>query len=104
MYTYHKYNKYFFFTDSIDDNVKNKAIKFTNLNIIYYNKEEIKKKYIDITKYNKVYNFCKKNKIPIYITNNFKFLLKLKADGIFITSENICSRYPRIKYKIFIVA
>jgi len=50
MYTYHKYNKYFFFTDSIDDNVKNKAIKFTNLNIIYHNKEEIKKKNIDITK------------------------------------------------------
>ena len=102
MYTYHKYNKYFFFTDSIDDNVKNKAIKFTNLNIIYHNKEEIKKNYINITKYNKVYNFCKKNKIPIYITNNFKLLLKLKADGIFITSENICSRYPRIKNKIFI--
>jgi len=102
MYTYHKHNKYFFFTDSIDDNIKNNAFKFKNLNIIFYNKKDIKEKNIDIIKYNKVHNFCKKNSIPIYITNNFKLLFKLKADGIFITSENTYSRYPRIKNKIFI--
>ena len=102
MYTYHKYNKYFFLTDTIDDNIKKKALKFINLNIIFYNEEKTEKEKIDIIKYNKVYNFCKKNKIPIYITNNFKLLLKLKADGIFITSKNICTRYPKIKNKKFI--
>ena len=100
MYTYHNYNKYFFLTDTINDDIERKALKFVNLNIIYYNEKETEKKEIDIIKYNKIYNFCKKNKIPIYITNNFKLLLKLKADGIFITSENICTRYPKIKNKI----
>ena len=102
MYTYRKYNKYFFFTDYIDDNIKNKAIIFNNLNIIYYDKEETERENVDLVKYTQVYTFCRKNGIPIYITNSFKLLLKLKADGIFITAKNICSKYPKIKNKIFI--
>jgi len=100
MYTYHKVNKYFFLTDCINEKVKNKIINFKNLNIIYYNQEEIKEKKIDIEKYNEVYIFCKKNKIPIYITNSIKSLLKLKANGVFITSQNKYSIYPKIKNKI----
>ena len=67
MYTYHNYNKYFFLTDTINDDIERKALKFVNLNIIYYNEKETEKKEIDIIKYNKIYNFCKKNHLLIII-------------------------------------
>jgi len=62
MYTYLNYNKYFFFTDVINDKIKNKVVKFKNINIIYFNKESAKNKDFNIEKYNIVYNFCKKKK------------------------------------------
>jgi thiamine monophosphate synthase len=102
MYTYLNYNKYFFFTDVINDKIKNKVVKFKKINIIYFDKESAKNEDFNIEKYNIVYNFCKKNRIPIYITDNFKLLLKLKADGVFTTSDNICSRYPKIKGKTIV--
>jgi thiamine monophosphate synthase len=102
MYTYHKYNKYFFLTDAINDEIINKIKKFTNFNIIYYDQKNSENKDINIDKYNKIYNFCKKNKIPIYITNNIKLLLKLKADGIFVTSKNIHTRNQKSKNKTII--
>ena len=64
MYTYHKVNKYFFLTDCINEKVKNKIINFKNLNIIYYNQEEIKEKKIDIEKYMRFTFFVKKTKYP----------------------------------------
>ena len=79
--------------------LKKKPLNLLILILFIITKKKTEKEKIDIIKYNKVYNFCKKNKIPIYITNNFKLLLKLKADGIFITSKNICTRYPKIKNK-----
>jgi len=102
MYTYLKYNKYFFLTDTINDEIKNKIKKFSNFNIIYYDQKKTENKDINIDKYNQIYNFCKKKKIPIYITNNFKLLLKLKADGIFLTSKNIPTTYQKIKSKTLI--
>jgi thiamine monophosphate synthase len=102
MYTYLKYNKYFFLTDTINDEIKNKIKKFSNFNIIYYDQNKTVNKDINLDKYNQIYNFCKKNKIPIYITNNFKLLLKLKADGIFLTSKNIPTTYQKIKSKTLI--
>jgi thiamine monophosphate synthase len=102
MYTYHKYNKYFFFTDTINEEIKDKITLFNNFNIIYYEQNNIENKDINIDKYNTIYNFCKKNRIAIFITNNFKLLLKLKADGIFITSKNISTRYQKIKNKTLI--
>jgi len=85
MYTYLKYNKYFFLTDTINDEIKNKIKKISNFNIIYYDQKKTENKDINKNKKNKIYNFCKKKKIPIYINNNFKLLLKLKAKGIFLT-------------------
>jgi len=102
MYTYRKYNKYFFFTDIIDDKLKDKLIKFKNINIIYYNEEEVKKNKINKEKYNQVCHFCKKNRIPIYVTDDFKLSLQSKANGIFISSKNNNIKYKKTNNKILI--
>ena len=85
MYNY-KY-KYYYFTDQVNDEIKKKILNFKKINIIFYNfiNNQINK--LNLEKYNLIYKFCKKNKIPLYLTNDEKNLFKLKADGVFITSK-----------------
>jgi len=94
--------EYFFFTDMLNDEMKKKIINFNKINIIFYNSDDNKTDKLNIDKYKLIYKFCKKNRIPIYLTNNERYLLKLKAHGIFLTSKNRNTVYSKIANKILI--
>ena len=55
-----------------------------NINIIYRNY----KKNIDISTLILIRNYCKKNKIKFFISNNIKLAIKYCLDGVYIPSFN----------------
>ena len=55
-----------------------------NINIIYRNY----KKNIDISTLILIRNYCKKNKIKFFISNNIKLAIKYKLDGVYIPAFN----------------
>ena len=55
-----------------------------NINIIYRNY----KKNIDVSTLISVKNYCKKNRIKFFISNNIKLAIKYKLDGIYIPAFN----------------
>ena len=55
-----------------------------NINIIYRNY----KKNIDISTLILIRNYCKKNRIKFFISNNIKLAIKYKLDGIYIPAFN----------------
>ena len=44
-------------------------------------------------------NFCKKKRIKLYLSNNFKLALKLQLDGVYLPSFNKSTRYNCFKFK-----
>jgi thiamine-phosphate pyrophosphorylase len=56
----------------------------TNLGIIYRNYNKTKKKY-DLSKLLKI---CKRKRYKLFISNNIKLAVKIRADGIYIPSFN----------------
>jgi len=55
-----------------------------NINIIYRNY----KKNIDISTLISIRNYCKKNRIKFFISNNLKLAIKYKLDGVYIPAFN----------------
>jgi thiamine-phosphate pyrophosphorylase len=74
--------KFYFFSNTLDQKIIKNIIKLKNIAIIY------KSESIDHKKINILKIFCKKNKIPFFITNNISLAHKYKANGIFLTSDN----------------
>ena len=88
-----KIPQFFQFIDSFDPNLIKNKIK--NLGIIYRNyKKTINNE--DITNFK---NFCKKNRIKFYISNNINLALKLNIDGVYIPAFNKTSRINKNKLR-----
>jgi thiamine-phosphate pyrophosphorylase len=79
-----KLKKYIFIKD-LNEEIKKNIKKLCNVEIIINN---IDFSEISLKRFLKIQNFCQKNKIPFYIIDNYKIALKLKAQGIFISSDN----------------
>jgi len=81
---------YYLIIQSIKDidlsNIK-KRYKFT---IIYRNNSKIEK----ITDLINFRRFCKKKGINFFVANNFKLAIKLKADGFYISANNLSYKKP----------
>ena len=75
-------NKYYFI-NKFDTNTIDKQNKET---IIIYRKYSSKK--IDETLILRIKNYCKKNSIKFYISNEIKLAIKLNLDGVYIPSFN----------------
>ncbi len=73
--------KFYFFTDTLDEIIIKNIKNFKKLSIIYKS-ESINHTYVRIIR-----KFCKKNKIPFFISDNFRLVEKYKADGIFLSSS-----------------
>ena len=71
----------------------------TNIGIIYRNYSS-KKREIELIK---IAEACKKKKIKLYVSNNLKLALKVKADGIYIPSFNKTKRYSNLEKKSFTI-
>lgn len=77
--------RFFFFTDNLNDYVINNIYKFKNIAIIYKNNNSYN---VNNEKILIIKKFCKKNKIPFFIGDNFKLAKKYDVDGLFISSLN----------------
>jgi thiamine monophosphate synthase len=91
--------KFFFFTDSINNEIIKKILKFKNISIIYnsFNKNN------NFKELNQIKIFCKKNNIKLYITNDLKLAINIKADGLFLNNsfkKKLLISYKRHNFKI----
>jgi thiamine-phosphate pyrophosphorylase len=76
--------KFYFFTDTLDEIITKNIKNFKKLSFIYKSNSINN---INHTNINTIKNFCKKNKIPFFISDNFKLAKKYEADGIFLSSS-----------------
>jgi len=76
--------EYFIFCDNLNKDIKEKIIKFKNINFVYYNenKDYSFNKTLEIQKY------CKKNKINFFIIDDYKLGIKIRSDGVYLSSLN----------------
>ena len=75
----------FFFTDHLNEAIEYNIKKFKNLSIIFknnYNQD------FNLENFIKIKKFCAKNKIKLYMMDDFKTAIKLKTDGIYYSSTN----------------
>ena len=75
----------YIFIDRLNEKIKHKIIKLKKTHLIYslrINDNEELKQFIELI------NFSKKNKIPLYLMDNYKIAIKYKINGIFLTSQN----------------
>lgn len=80
-----KFYEHYVFLKEINTLVKNKLLKFTNINIIIdLDKQERK----NINNLFSIINFAKKKRIPFFLKNSFKECIKFKANGVFLESQN----------------
>ena len=76
--------KFYFFIDTLDEIIRKNIKNFKKLSFVYKSDSINDINHINIET---IKNFCKKNKIPFFISDNFKLAKKYEADGIFLSSS-----------------
>ena len=97
MFTYKK--KYLLIIENIKD-IDLSNIKLGNKFIIIYRN---KKKIDNVDKLLEFRRICRSKKIDFYISNNFKLMVSLNADGLYISAHNRdlkLSRFKNSNYKL----
>ena len=77
-----KIPKIFVYLDKLEQNFLRNNI--TNIGVIYRNYESKKR----LNNLLEIANYCKKNKCPLFISNDLKLALKVKAAGVYIPAFN----------------
>ena len=97
-------NRQFLIINKLNNEVKENIKKFININIILYNFDDETKDRLKISNFNieEVVNFCKKNQLPFYITDDYKLALQTKANGIFLSAKNkkIIPKIQKLNFEI----
>ena len=97
-------NRQFLIINKLNNEVKEKIKKFININIILYNFDDEVDGQLKIDNFNTVeaINYCKKNQLPFYITDNLKLALQTKANGIFLSAKNkkIIPKIQKLNFEI----
>ena len=76
--------KYYYFPRGFEIKNFSKLIKIQNISVIVdINNDNFKIK----DNFFKTIKFCRQNRIPYYLTNNYKLAIKHKANGIYLTSD-----------------
>jgi|TARA_B100001750_G_C15455783_1_gene571506 thiamine-phosphate pyrophosphorylase len=83
------------------DKYNNEVFKYNNINagIIYRNYKDPKRK----TDLDKIAKECKKKRFKLFISNDVKLALKVKAHGVYIPSFNKTKRLLNFEKKGFII-
>ena len=76
--------KFYFFIDTLDEIIRKNIKNFKKLSFVYKSDSINDINHVNIET---IKNFCKKNKIPFFISDNFKLAKKYEADGIFLSSS-----------------
>ena len=79
-------NKYlaYYFIDNINSETKLLIKKFKKISIIYLNNGTSNK----IEDLYSIKEFCRKNKINLYVCDDFKLAIKIRANGLYLTENN----------------
>jgi thiamine monophosphate synthase len=81
MFINYKKIKFFYFGNNLNNKIN--LLKFKNISYIYlWDSKSTKDQVLEIK------NFCKKNKIKFYISNNINIAKLINADGIHVPSNN----------------
>jgi len=75
----------YIFIDYLNEKIKSEIIKLKKAHLIYSPKIDNNE---GLKQFLQIINFTNKNKIPLYVVDNFKIAIKYKIDGIFLTSNN----------------
>ena len=76
--------KFYFFIDTLDEIIRKNIKNFKKLSFVYKSDSINDINHANIVT---IKNFCKKNKILFFISDNFKLAKKYEADGIFLSSS-----------------
>jgi len=87
-------NKYYLIIENIKD-IDLSNIKSSNKFIIIYRN---KNKTHDINKLISFRRFCRAKKIQFYVSNNYKLMISLNADGIYVSAHNTNLNISKFKY------
>ena len=71
----------------------------TNIGVIYRNYNNTKRD----TELIKIAQACKKNRYQLFVSNDIKLALKVKADGIYIPAFNKTKKFLNLERKNFII-
>ena len=83
----YQFDKLYIFISDIDNFISKKIKKNSNIEIIY-NSHDFKS-----DNFFRVKNFCTKNKIKVYVLDNYKIAIKNKLNGIIISHNNKTRKY-----------
>jgi thiamine monophosphate synthase len=90
----------YIFIECLTERIKKEIIKLKKTHLVYslkINNNEGQEQFLDIV------DFSKKNKIPLYLVDNYKSAIKYKIDGIFLSSNNKKVVPASIKNKLKII-
>ncbi len=76
--------KFYFFIATLDEIIIKNIKNFKKIAFIYYSNSNNK---TNIENINTIKNFCKKNKIPLFVIDNFKLAVRFNSQGIFLSSS-----------------
>ena len=91
--------EYFIFCDNLNKEIKEKIAKFKNINFVYYNDN----KEYSVIKTLEIQRYCKKNKINFFIIDNYRLGIKIRSDGVYLSSSNKSKKFLNFfnnKFKI----
>jgi thiamine-phosphate pyrophosphorylase len=88
---YKKLPNLFVYMDHYNDQIFKNSI--TNLGIIYRNYSSLKKE-VELTK---IAQACKKKRYKLYVSNDLRLAMKVKADGIYIPSFNKSKNFMNLE-------
>ena len=91
--------EYFIFCDNLNKEIKEKIIKFKNINYVYYNENND----YSVSKILETQKYCKKNKINFFIIDNYKLGVKIKSNGVYLSSLNKSKKFTNFYNKKFSV-
>jgi thiamine-phosphate pyrophosphorylase len=81
--------EYFIFCDNLNKEIKERIIKFKNINFVYYNE----KKSYSVNKALEIKKYCKKNKINFFLVDNYKLAIKIGLHGVYLSSLNKSKKF-----------
>jgi thiamine-phosphate pyrophosphorylase len=93
-----KYFKYYVFLEKINEIIKNNLLKFKNINVII-NIKNVNQRNIEKTLL--IIKFCKNNKIPFFLRDNYQLCSKYHSNGVFLSADNKQKIRPLLLKKNF---
>jgi thiamine-phosphate pyrophosphorylase len=90
--------KYYVFLEKIDKIISNNLLKFKNINVIINIKNTNQE---NIQKTSSIIKFCKNNKIPFFLIDDYQLCAKHQSSGIFLSSKNKQITKPSLLKKNF---